>query len=68
MKENQQFAETNQTHFSFFNSADRLENDLVIDSVATCSMIKDKKLFVELDKNFSETVENANKTESITLS
>ena len=41
---------------------------IVIDSGATCSMIKDKNLFVELDQSFSETVENANKTESKFLS
>ena len=30
-------------------------------------MIKDRNLFVELDQNFSETVENANKTDSKVL-
>ena len=61
MRGDQQLAETNETYFSFYNSAERVDGDLVIDSASTCSMIKDKNLFVELDQSFSETVENANK-------
>ena len=67
VREDQLLAETNETHFSFYNSAERVDSNLVIDSGATCSMIKDKNLFVELDQSFSETVENANKTESKVL-
>ena len=65
-REDQLLAETNETHFSY-NSAERVDGNLVIDSGATCSMIKDKNLFIELDQSFSETVENANKTESKVL-
>ena len=67
MRKDQQLAEKNETYFSFYNSAERVEGDLVIDSGATCSMIKYKNLFVELGQSFSETVENANKTESKVL-
>ena len=67
MREDQLLAQTNETHFSFYNSAERVDGNQVIDSGATCSMIKDKNLFVELDQSFSETVENANKTESKVL-
>ena len=67
VREDQLLAETNETHFSFYNSAERVDGNLVIDSGATCSMIKDKNLIVELDQSFSETVENANKTESKVL-
>ena len=67
VREDQLLVETNETHFSFYNSAERVDGNLVIDSGATYSMIKDKNLFVELDQSFSETVENANKTESKVL-
>ena len=67
MREDQLLAETIETHFIFYNSAERADGNLVLDSGATCSMIKDKNLFVELDQSFSETVENANKTESKVL-
>ena len=67
MRKDQQLAETKETYFSFYNSAERVNGDLVIDSGGTCIMIKDKNLFVELDQSFSETVENANKTESMVL-
>ena len=68
MRKDQQMAGTNETYFSFYNTAERVDGDLVINSGATCSMIKDKNLFVELDQSFSETVQNANKTESKVLS
>ena len=67
VSEDQQLGETNESYFSFYNSAERVDGDLVIDSGATCSMKKDRNLFVELDQSFSETVENANKTESKVL-
>ena len=67
VREDQLLAQTNETHCSFYNSAERVDGNQVIDSGALCSMIKDKNLFVELDQSFSETVENANKTESKVL-
>ena len=67
VREDQKLTETNATYFSFYNSAERVNGDLVIDSGATCSMIKDRNLFVELGQSLSETVENANKTESKVL-
>ena len=38
-REDQQLAETSETYFSFYNSAERVDGDLVIDSGATCGMI-----------------------------
>ena len=64
VREDQQLAEKNETYFSFYNSAERVDGYLIIDSGATCSLIKDKKLFPELDQSFRKIVENANKTES----
>ena len=40
VREDQQFAETNESYFSFYNSAERVDGDLVIDSGAICSMIE----------------------------
>ena len=51
VREDQLLAETNKIYFSFYNSANLAIGNLIIDSGATCSMIKDKKLFVELDQN-----------------
>ena len=38
--------------------------DLVVDSGATSNMIKDRDMFVSLDKNFKGSVSNANFSES----
>ena len=67
MREDQLLDETNETHFSFYNSAERVDGNLFIDSGATVGMIKHKNLFVVLGQSFSETVENAKKTESKVL-
>ena len=67
VREDQKLIETNETCFSFYNSAKRFDGDLVIDSGSTCSMIKERNSVVELDQSLSETVENANKTKSKVL-
>ena len=61
-------AESNELYFSYYNSAERDDGGLVLDSGATCSMILDTILFVGLDKSFSETMENGNKKKTKDLS
>ena len=51
VREEQQLAETYKIYFSFYNSAVRVDGDLVIDSDSTCSMVKDRNLCIEVDEN-----------------
>ena len=51
VREEQQLAESYKINFSFYNSAVRVDGDLVIDSGATCSMTKDRNLFVEVNES-----------------
>ena len=40
VREDQQLAETNETYFSSYNSAERVDGDLVKDSGSTCRLIR----------------------------
>ena len=52
--------------FSFFQtSADNLTNELVLDSGSTSHMIKDKSLFIDIDKEYSGTITNANSSKCL---
>ena len=46
VREDQLLDKRSETYFSFYNSAERVDGDLVIDSGATCTMIKDRNSFV----------------------
>ena len=51
--------------FSFFQTPENnLANELVLDSGATSRMIKDKILFIDIDKEYSGTITNANSSKS----
>ena len=52
--------------FSFFQmSENNLANELVLDSGATSHMIKDESLFIDIDKEYSCTITNANCIKSL---
>ena len=47
--------------FSFFQTSENnLANELVLDSGATSHMITDKSLVTDIDKEYSDTITNAN--------
>ena len=51
--------------FSFFQTSENnLANELVLDSGATSHMIKDESLFIDIDKEYSGTITNANSSKS----
>ena len=51
--------------FSFFQTSEKnLANELVLDSGATSHMIKDEILFIDIDKEYSGTITNANSSKS----
>ena len=62
-REQQNLAAETEAHFSFLSGMSPGE-DLVVDSGATSNMIKDRDMFVSLDKNFKGSVSNANFSES----
>ena len=52
--------------FSFFQTSEKnLANELVLDSGATSHMIKDESLFIDIDKEYSGTITNANSSKSL---
>ena len=52
--------------FSFFQTSENnLANELVLDSGATSHMIKDKSFFIDIDKDYSGTITNANSSKSL---
>ena len=52
--------------FSFFQTSENnLANELVLDSGATSHMIKDEILFIDIDKEYSGTITNANSSKSL---
>ena len=51
--------------FSFFQTSENnLANELVLDSGATSHMIRDESLFIDIDKEYSGTITNANSSKS----
>ena len=51
--------------FSFFQTSENnLANELVLDSGATSHMVKDEGLFLDIDKEYSGTITNANSSKS----
>ena len=46
--------------FSFIQSENNLAIELVLDSAATSHMIEEKSLFIDIDKEYSGTITNAN--------
>ena len=51
---------------SFFQtSEDILTNELILDSGATSHMIKDESFFIDIDKEYSGTITNANSSKSL---
>ena len=65
-QEQQNVAAETKARFSFLSGACPGEN-LVVDSGATSNIIKDREIFVSLDKNFKKSVSNASFSQSNVL-
>ena len=52
--------------FSLFQTSEiNLANELVLDSSATCQKIKDESLLIDIEKEYSGTITNANSSKSL---
>ena len=62
----EQNLENEEEIFSFIQtSEDNLTNELILDSGATSQIIKDGNLFIEIDKEYSGTITNANSSKNL---